>query len=389
VISTILIEDGIYGMTDFKLGVLISAGTFTYGIGKLLSGATPIHRPVTRILTCMALTSVATYSFAVSPSYSILMASWLLSRLAQSSIWTNFIVVINESFPSTSRGAAIAVLSQSFLVGDAGAKLILGALAPHIDYRGVSLVGATFMLTMTVASSKLLQPIKVSYTSPSSTAAASRSLCQRLRALASMRSFWCIALANGGTCFVREVFRDWVPLLLVDLCGTSTSAAAMLSTVFPLVGALAVLVIGFWGDKLKARGPLLVLFLLLAIASLLALTALSLESLPLSLPLTLTLIAGASLLNGPYSVLTTCTLDCCGDAANVDLLPLFQGLQVSGGGDESHSSNTSSHTRGSLVDTPPSPPNPPRRTAVATSSQRPPVSSLERAWKREAGQRRC
>jgi len=52
---------------------------------------------------------------------------------------------------------------------------------------------------------------------------------------------------------------------------------------------------------------------------------------PQPLYLVIALIAGSSLLSGPYSVLTACTLDCCSSPSNADLVPLFQGLQDGSG----------------------------------------------------------
>lgn len=144
------------------------------------------------------------------------------------------------------------MLSQSFLVGDAIAKVVLGAASSTLSWRGVCALGGCVLLTLTCLVSVLLKSVKVELHA-SSSGNSRRSLPAKLRALSKMPSFWFMCLANGGTCFVREVFRDWVPLLLADVCSVSPSAAAMLGTVPSLSGAAAVLTIGFLSDKQKHR----------------------------------------------------------------------------------------------------------------------------------------
>ena len=127
-----------------------------------------------------------------------------------------------------------------------------------------------------------------------------------------------------------EVFRDWVPLLLVDVCSVSPSTAAMLGTVPSLSGALSVLAIGFISDRIGHRGPLLVFFLLVSVVCMIGLALLASDP-DRPLAPVLILVAGSSVLSGPYSLLTACTMDCCGTLDDPGLLPLFQGLQDGSG----------------------------------------------------------
>ena len=109
VISATLVKDSILGIDEVEFGGLISAGTFMYACGKMLSGVTPIAQPTLRIKAAMLLTSLATLAFSASPSYGAMVLCWLLSRLVQSQIWTNFAVVINETYGAKDRGAGESV----------------------------------------------------------------------------------------------------------------------------------------------------------------------------------------------------------------------------------------------------------------------------------------
>ncbi|GMH56133.1 hypothetical protein TrRE_jg11821, partial [Triparma retinervis] len=142
VVSATLIENGELGITAGSFGMTISIGTFAYAVGKMVSGAVVGQDPVGRVRVCMVFTGLATLGFAASGSQGVMRATWVLSRAAQSQIWTNFAVIINSTFPASSTGQAVAVLSQSFLVGDAIAKLVLGGVAGFTGWRGVCVAGA-------------------------------------------------------------------------------------------------------------------------------------------------------------------------------------------------------------------------------------------------------
>jgi sugar phosphate permease len=104
----------------------------------------------------------------------------------------------------------------------------------------------------------------------------------------------------------------------------------MLGTVPSLSGALSVLAIGFISDRIGHRGPLLVFFLLVSVVCMIGLALLASDP-DRPLAPVLILVAGSSVLSGPYSLLTACTMDCCGTLDDPGLLPLFQGLQDGSG----------------------------------------------------------
>ena len=97
-----------------------------------------------------------------------------------------------------------------------------------------------------------------------------------------------------------------------------------------LLRVYAVLAIGFISDRIGHRGPLLVFFLLVSVVCMIGLALLASDP-DRPLAPVLILVAGSSVLSGPYSLLTACTMDCCGTLDDPGLLPLFQGLQDGSG----------------------------------------------------------
>lgn len=156
-------------------------------------------------------------------------------------------------------------------------------------------------------------------------------LKDRLRRLLLIPEFYYAAFANGGLNLVREVFRDWIPLLLVQACAVPTTEASMLSVVFPVFGALFTMAAGCLSDKMSGkRGGVIMACMVVAGVSLLMLTLVLTSGTPNGL-LVLVLISGSAALLGPYSLLSALSIDVCSVEGREDLLPLFQGLQDSAG----------------------------------------------------------
>ncbi|GMH94898.1 hypothetical protein TrVE_jg8230 [Triparma verrucosa] len=330
--SDLTVISPILDMSPSALGTLISVGTAVYGIGKLLSGATAIRRPWLRVHVCMVLAGLFTISFASSSEYILQVLFWSCNRFAQSLIWTTLILLIHLHYGRSEVGGAVAILSQSFLVGDAVAKITLSSMVDSLGWRGVCYF-ASAVVIFTAAATRIVvncqgadAPLVSAAVSPTSSMAFSP-LKDRLRRLLQIPEFYYAALANGGLNLVREVFRDWIPLLLVQACAVPTTEASMFSVVFPIFGAIFTMMAGWASDKRNGRrgGVILTCMAVAGVSLLLLMLALT-SGTPNGL-LVLVLIAGSAALLGPYSLLSALSIDVCGVEGRQDLLPLFQGLQ--------------------------------------------------------------
>jgi OPA family glycerol-3-phosphate transporter-like MFS transporter len=70
--------------------------------------------------------------------------------------------------------------------------------------------------------------------------------------LLSDKGFLIVCVLSLCTTIVRETFNTWTPTYLVKFLGYGEGAAASMSSVFPALGAVSVLVAGFAGDRLGA-----------------------------------------------------------------------------------------------------------------------------------------
>jgi OPA family glycerol-3-phosphate transporter-like MFS transporter len=125
-----------------------------------------------------------------------------------------------------------------------------------------------------------------------------------LRPLFLSRGFQLICLLSFGCTIVRETFNIWTPVYLHDYLGYSAGDAAGLSAIFPGVGVISVLIMGWLSDRLGVNGRALLMFVGLSAT---AAALLGLMSIPSGtggelLPL-LAIGAIAFCLLGPYSYL--------------------------------------------------------------------------------------
>jgi len=145
-------------------------------------------------------------------------------------------------------------------------------------------------------------------------------------------AFWIVCFLSLGTTIVRETFNTWTPTYLHQFLGYSDGAAAKTSAIFPLLGAVSVLIAGVAGDKLGAAGRSIVLFfgMVLTTAGLCWMMALHAGAQGL-LPIVLIGLVGLGLL-GPYSYLAgAMALDIGGKRGGATSSGLIDGVGYLGG----------------------------------------------------------
>jgi sugar phosphate permease len=75
-----------------------------------------------------------------------------------------------------------------------------------------------------------------------------------LHPLLSNKAFWIVCFLSLGTTIIRETFNTWTPAYLHGYFGFNKAASAGISAIFPAIGAISVVVAGWLGDRLGARG---------------------------------------------------------------------------------------------------------------------------------------
>ncbi|HET6207201.1 MAG TPA: MFS transporter [Terracidiphilus sp.] len=258
-----------------RLGFIASVGTIVYAWGKFVSGSmADLFGGRRNFLVGMAGSVFFTILFALGGGFPLFTLAWIGNRLAQSTGWVGLVKVASRWFSYSTYGTIMAVLSLSFLFGDAGCRWAMSWLMGRgVGWRGVFFFAAGSMATLLLANLMLLREtpeergLPASEVSPLNVYASEQEEPNRqgerlgaiLRPLLASFPFWLVCLLSAGTTLLRETFNFWMPTYFVQFVGFSRSEAASRSALFPLLGGVAVLLAGVVSDKLGLNGRNLVL----------------------------------------------------------------------------------------------------------------------------------
>ena len=170
--------------------------------------------------------------------------------------------MVGQWFDFRRYGGVMGLVSLSYLIGDAASRLVLGELVKHgWDWRQIFFAAASCLAVFTVGTFFLLKESPVDAGLPKVESnpelRVSDSVTQVgdvLGAIFRQSSFWIVCALSFGFTLLRETFNDWTPLYLEKVAGLTKGDAGMASSLFPLFGALSVVIVGFATDKISKGG---------------------------------------------------------------------------------------------------------------------------------------
>lgn len=298
------------------LGTIASLGVLAYAIGKLfLTGLGDLWGGSRSFNIGLGGAIAFTLLFASGGTLPVFGVAWIGNRLVQSIGWAGLVKVCSKWFGYSSYGTIMGILSLSFLIGDAAARESMGVLLRHgIGWRGLFYFAAGVAGFILFANVVFLRESRVdagyseARVNPLNLFGASDSKPKNvwavLRPLLLNRAFIFVCLLSLGCTIVRESFNTWTPVYFHNFFGRSASSAASMSAVFPAVGAVSVIIVGWLSDRLGVTGRSMIMFVGLAMS---AVALAILTSIPRTvsasvLPLSLVGLVAFCLL-GPYSYL--------------------------------------------------------------------------------------
>lgn len=299
-----------------RMGTIASLGVLAYALGKLfLGGLGDFWGGRINFLIGLAGATVFTLLFAATGLIPVFTVAWLGNRLTQSLSWAGLIKVSSKWFNYSSYGTVLGILSLSYLVGDAVARQLMGMLIHQgFGWRALFYFAAAVAAAFLIISFLFLRESRAglgfeeAQTNPLNLFAQSESrppsISALLRPLFLSPAFQLICLLSFGCTIVRETFNIWTPVYLRNYLGYSAGDAAGLSAIFPGVGAVSVLLIGWLSDRLGVNGRALLMFIGLSatVAALLGLMTIPSGAGAALLPL-IAIGTIAFCLLGPYSYL--------------------------------------------------------------------------------------
>ena len=299
------------------LGSVASFGVLAYAIGKFPSGSLADYLGGRRnFLLGMAGSIVFTIAFALCGSLPLFTVAWMGNRLVQSMGWAGAVKIASKWFSFRRYGTVMAIVSLSFLFGDALARQFMALLlAAGLGWRSVFLVDAAVLCAILGACLWLLResPAAIGEAEPAANpanlfacadaGAKPRSPGALLRPFLSSGVFWLACALSLGTTILRETFNLWTPTWLTQAASMTAAGGASSSAMFSVFGGISVILCGLLSDRLGRSGRAAIMFVGLTLASA-ALLAPGLDLLHGSrlLPVVFIGVVGF-LIVGPYSFL--------------------------------------------------------------------------------------
>jgi sugar phosphate permease len=350
VATPLLVEElGKHGVSHadaiIRMGSITSFGVLAYAVGKLfLTGLGDFWGGRINFLIGLGGATAFTLMFASGLSLPLFTVAWIGNRLTQSLAWAGLVKVSSKWFDYSSYGMIIGILSISYLVGDAVARQWMGMLIEHgFGWRTLFYFAAAVVCLFLVVNFFFLRESRLdagfveAKPNPLNLFAGSesrpQSVAELLLPLFRSRAFLLVCLLSLGCTIIRETFNAWTPQYLNDYLGYSKGDAARMSSIFPGVGAVSVLVSGWLSDRLGVNGRSLIMFVGLSAAAAALLVLMTMRSSATGSLLPLVAIGTiAFCLLGPYSYLGGAfALDFGGKQAGAASSGIIDGVGYLGG----------------------------------------------------------
>lgn len=254
-------DAGVAGLSTAAIGAIASMGVLAYALGKPLTGVAGDLAGGRRMFVgAMWGTVVATLMFSAGSSVTALAAAWVANRFVQSAGWGAMTKLVAQWFPAERHGRIMAVLSLSYLFGDAAGRVALGALIDAgAGWRWVFVASAAMLGAAAVGVGATLaeRPSAVGLDDPPRPPrmvyagdARPTTGTALLGPLIANPMFWLVCALSCGLTFAREAFNIWIPTFLRATYGMTGGEAARWSALFPLMGGISVVAVGVMGDRL-------------------------------------------------------------------------------------------------------------------------------------------
>src|SRR5262249_2129855 len=140
----LLAQSDALGLDRTTIGAIQSIGVLCYAAGKLVGGVVGDFVGG-RLMFLFGLFGAvaATVVFGTSSTVIMFTVAWAANRLFQSGGWSGIVKIVSFWFPARRYGTVMAVISLSFLFGDALGRYLLGQLiAFGLDWRALFMCAA-------------------------------------------------------------------------------------------------------------------------------------------------------------------------------------------------------------------------------------------------------
>jgi len=341
-----------FGYSNTDLGVILTFSEVAYAIGKFTTGPLADQIGGKRIFLIGMIGAIVLN--LVFPSFSTVFAFavvWSICRYFLSMGWGGMIKVIGEWYEPERNGTVMGLISINFQFGSVAASMFCaGLIYLGVGWKGLfywpALVVTAIAVWSTFAAKE--RPADVvpgvrfgkNAGKKQSLADFDRGDSARvktgtiIRTLLGIPLFRQILVFSFASHLLRSVFLFWTPKLLVDI-GMGAANAVMTSAIFPLLGCLGTIFLGWYTDRHAKNGDrsfMMCLMLGGLAISLFVISALIPFRLEYQTAIVIFLGLGGFFLYGPYSMSAGCmSLDIAGSKGAGTCTGMIDGVGYLGG----------------------------------------------------------
>ncbi len=339
-----------FGFSNTQLGLIASLSEIAYAIGKFINGPLADKIGGRRIfLIGMAGAIFWNILFSLSGSLTIFIVVWCCCRYFLSMGWGGLAKTIGNWYPPERNGTIMGLISINFQFGGVAATLFAGVLVTiGVAWQGLFIYPALVLggiLVWSILASKADPTDVVSGVILGGSESGKKHLADYgdeadpgvrtiIKTLIALPIYRQLLVFSFLTTLLRSVFLFWTPKFLFDI-GLGTSTAILQSAIFPLLGVIGTVFIGWYTDHYAQNGDrakTMWIMLSCLVVSLLAISFYSATGTPNYNMILVFLGASGFFLLGPYSMSSGClTLDIAGAKGAGSCTGIIDGLGYIGG----------------------------------------------------------
>ena len=339
-----------FGYSNTQLGLIASLSEIAYAVGKFINGPLADKVGGRRIfLVGMGGAIFWNLIFSLSASLTAFIIVWCFCRYFLSMGWGGLTKTIGNWYPPERNGTVMGLISINFQFGGVAATLFAGLLVTlGVAWQGLFVYPALVLggiLVWSIMASRADPKDVVPGVTFGRSETGKKQLADYgdesklgvrviLKTLLGLPIYRQLLVFSFLTTLLRSVFFFWTPKFLFDI-GLGASAAILQSAIFPFLGVIGTVFIGWYTDHYASNGDRArTMWIMLAclIICLIGIAVLSGSDSPNFNLILVFLGASGFFLLGPYSMSSGClTLDIAGPKGAGSCTGIIDGLGYIGG----------------------------------------------------------
>ena len=236
-----LAEEGIYSKGE--IGLIGTAFFICYGVGQLISGLIGDKiNPFFMVIFGSMLGAVCCFLMPAAGSLGVLIGVWAANGLFQSMLWSPILRVFSETIDESLSKKAILNIALSLPVGTVLAYLMSSMIIKYLNWKYVFIFGGSVVVIAVLfagfaifCSEKDIEKVPVIQ---KQNAEAHNNVNKKgLAAVAVSSGLLFIMILSFLHGMMREGITNWVPAMISEVYGVSTSFSVFVTIALPIFNA--------------------------------------------------------------------------------------------------------------------------------------------------------